>query len=139
MASTDRFVVQHEDLLKIAGQMAALFNAGDLEKDASTMRSLLSMLAGKLKIHLALEDEHLYPKLLQHSDAQVRETAKFFVHEMGGIADAFTQYMEKWPTPSSIQANPQSFIDDTSGIFKVLGERIEKENSKLYPLVENAA
>ncbi|NIQ08672.1 MAG: hypothetical protein GWO08_01590, partial [Gammaproteobacteria bacterium] len=64
MANTQQFRQQHDDLLTIATKMAESFDVDSLSRDAKEMRALLSELAGKLKVHLAMEDKHLYPKLL---------------------------------------------------------------------------
>ncbi|HGY55230.1 MAG TPA: hemerythrin domain-containing protein [Caldithrix abyssi] len=136
MAITDQYRRQHSDLLNIAHQIAAELNPARLSNDATTVRSLLSTLAGKLSIHLAMEDKSLYPKLMQNSNPDVKATAKKFIDEMGGIAKAFDNYKNKWPHAMAIQKNPNDFISETKTLFNVLSKRIEKENKELYPLLE---
>lgn len=137
MAKSDSFKSQHQDLLQVVGQMTPLLDTGKLGKDANEVRNLLSRLAGKITVHLSMEDKVLYPAMLSHSDAKVKATAQKFINEMGGIATAFTQYNDKWKTASTIQTNPDGFIRETKGIVDALGARITKENNELYTLYDS--
>lgn len=137
MANTHQFRQQHDELLDIATKMAQGFDIGSLNQDAKQMRALLSELAGKLKVHLAMEDKHLYPKLLAHSDENVRNTAQQYIDEMGGIAQVFMEYLDRWPHANAIQENAAGFIEETKGLFNALGNRINQENNNLYPMLEN--
>lgn len=136
MNPTDSFRQQHTDLLSIAGEIHKRLNVETLKKDASEVRSLLSKLAGKLSVHLAMEDNSLYPNLLKHQDASVRVIANGFIKEMGGIKDVLGGYTKKWATSTSIQNDAAAFIKDTKDLFTALAKRIEKENNDLYSLVD---
>jgi hypothetical protein len=136
MSSTEVLRRQHEEILKSAGEIALLLNADHLAADASPVRALLARLTGQVGVHLAIEDNAIYPKLVEHQDGEVRQTAKMFLDEMGGISAAFTSYTRKWPTPSSIQNSPAEFIEETQALFNALSTRIERENNQLYVLVD---
>lgn len=122
--------------MKLAGEIAALLSPDRLVGETAKVRNLLSSLAGKLKVHLAMEDKSLYPTLLTAKDAKVTATARQFVEEMGGITKVFGDYSTKWATNSAIAADPQGFATDTKNLFGALGKRIERENRDLYPLAE---
>jgi hemerythrin-like domain-containing protein len=139
MAVTSQLRVQHTELLKIAGEISVQLNANELSKDASAMRALLSLLIGRLGIHLAMEDKSLYPELMKHADERVRETANRFVAEMGGIADVLEDYKRKYPGAGAIERSPEDFVKDTKMIFEALATRIDKENNELYPILEGEA
>ncbi len=134
---TENFRRQHKDLLAIAGELGKHLNPAELSENARPAAMVLSQLSGKLKIHLSMEDNNLYPDLLKHEDAQVRSTAQHFIDDMKGIANAYQAYASRWVTHVTIQADPQAFINETNGIFKALGDRIEREDNKLYKLVDN--
>lgn len=136
MALTDRFRTQHDDLLAIAGQIAPRLDAAELSKSATAVRDLLSQLMGALKMHLTMEDNSLYPRLLQHQDPEVRKLAKQFMTEMGGIAEVVQAYSAKWSTERKIQEDPETFITETEGLFEALAGRIDRENNQLYPLAD---
>ena len=60
-------------------------------------------------MHLAAEDNVLYPQMLKSTDAKARALAQRFVTEMHPISDA----------------------------FKVLGERVRREHEELYSLADS--
>ncbi len=137
MSVTDNFRRQHNEIVDVVQKIAAGLNAEELKKDASAIRELLMMLAGKLKMHLAMEDKALYPNLINHTNDDVRNTAKKFVEEMGGIKEAFTAYVEKWSIAGKIENDAEEFVRETQNLFAALGNRVERENNELYPLLEN--
>lgn len=120
----------------MVGQLQPLLKPAALAQDASAVRTLLSGLAGKLNVHLAMEDKALYPQLLQHKDPAVQAKAKAFMEEMGGIKAAFSGYLGKYPSAQAIQAASQGFVTDTEAVIKVLAKRIQAEDSDLYELVD---
>ena len=136
MVRTQSYRDQHEHLLALAGKLGGLLAKPDEAFPAPEARHLLSEIAGKLNVHLAMEDKHLYPSLLIHADATVQSTAKRFIDEMGGIATVFKAYLADWPTPMAISQNPTKFRASTQGILQALGTRIQKENAELYALVD---
>ena len=136
MSATDSFRKQHGELLAVAGEIGKLLDPAALAKNATQARMLLSNLAGKLKVHLAMEDQTLYPRLMQDPDAKVSGMARRFAEEMGGIAEVFGGYMGRWPTSKEIQEAPQQFVVDTKKLFAALSTRIERENNQLYPLLD---
>jgi len=86
-----------------------------------------------------MEDDSLYPRLLQNSDEKVKTLAKKYINEMGNISEVFVQYLENWKSAQSIQEDSVKFINDRKELFKTLIKRIEKENNELYPYLDNAA
>ncbi len=135
MGATDRYVEQHQELLAIAGRIAGMLDPSKISRDAAPVRKELSSLIVKLKVHLTMEDNALYPALLNHPDTNVRGTAKVFQEQMGSIAKVVLGYNEKWASAADIQASASEFIADTKSIYAALGQRIEKENNQLYPLL----
>lgn len=135
MPIVDTFKQQHAELVDTVQQLDKLLQSGTLASNAAEARSLLAQLSGKLKVHLSMEDKNMYPKLQESADPNVKGKAQKFIDEMGGIAQAFTDYTGRWPNAIAIQQNPDGFIQETKGIFAVLADRIHKEESELYPLV----
>jgi hemerythrin-like domain-containing protein len=133
---TEAFRKQHGEVLKLVEEMSANMDVGALERDAAAIRRLLSALAAKLTMHLAMEDKVLYPQMLQHPKHEIQKLARAYSKEMGGITDAFTAYLARWPSPETIQHAAAEFVRETNAIFKALRKRIEKEDSELYPLVD---
>jgi len=133
MPYTDNFKRQHQELLGLVGELAAKVKADP--GDAKGLRTLLSALSGKLTVHLAMEDKALYPRLLQVDADNSRGLARAFQQEMGGLADSFAQFNQKWQT-GAIAADPGGFARATQDLASALGRRIARENAELYPLAD---
>ncbi len=96
----------------------------------------LSRLAGIVKIHLSLEDKNLYPRMLEHADASVRETAQEYQRSMGDLAPVYLAFHEKWMRSGAIEKDRQLFIKEFTGVREALKKRIELENANLYDVID---
>jgi iron-sulfur cluster repair protein YtfE (RIC family) len=135
MGQAQMFRSQHEDLLAVVNELSGLLGSKTGE-NAGEIRHQLSTFAGKVKVHLSMEDQYLYPKLVQSQDVKIRELATGYAQEMGGIRDTLLGYLGRWTTAARIQADPAGFTSETQQLFQVLGQRIQRENNQLYPLLE---
>lgn len=136
MANSDRFVDQHNSILDVAREIAAMLSPAIIAEESPKIHLKLSNLAGKLSMHLSAEDAHLYPRMREKGDAKTILTVNKFATEMGGIADVFGKYVSKWNSANVIRDNAQTFITETKGLFTALVSRINKENTELYPLLD---
>lgn len=137
MAQADSFYKQHEELVEVVGKISGKLNAATIVAQAGEVRGLLNTLLGKLSIHLSMEDKALYPRLQQHADAKIRDTAKKFAAEMANVAPVVQAFGAKW-NESEIKANPAAFVEETKKLFAALADRIRRENTELYPLLDKA-
>jgi hypothetical protein len=112
MATTASFIRQHDEILAIAAEISSLLQPEQRAKDANQVRSKLSRLAGNVTMHLTVEDQLLYPNLLNHEDDKVRALTAQYVLEMGKIAADFKEYLNKWFTPRLIQEKPNEFVKE---------------------------
>lgn len=133
MSRTDRFREEHNTFIKQVTEISNYFSdVAKVSANASQIRSILSQLAGAVRLHLGTEDQSLYPALMKCEDTKVSAMAKTFQMEMGGIKQAFEDYSKKWATALLIQANPSDFIKESKAVFDVLRKRIDRENTELY-------
>lgn len=72
MRKADRFRDRHKEMLDIANEISLHLNENELSEDAT---SVLSKFFRKLNVHLAMEDNVLYPQLINYSDAKIKEIA----------------------------------------------------------------
>jgi len=136
MGKTDNFRRQHKEILSVAKTISDNLDEKKLAQDSGYVRSLLSDLTGKVKVHLKMEDDGIYPILIDSNNDEVKTTAQQFSDEMGGLSQAYVDFVEKWPTPLSIQQKPAEFISEITGIFNALSARIEKEDNILYEIFD---
>jgi iron-sulfur cluster repair protein YtfE (RIC family) len=136
MAVTETLRKQHAEFVEAIRKIEAALNPQRLA--AGEVRSQLSGLMGKLSMHLAMEDNALYPSLEKHADAKVRDIGKKFSSEMAGVKPALEAFARKW-SETEMAKNPAEFCGETKKLFAVLADRIKRENTELYPLLERAA
>lgn len=131
---TKLFRQQHGDILRSLSEVKRL--AADAPEQEVSLA--LSRLAGVVKLHLTLEDQNMYPRMLAHEDAVVRETAQQYQRTMGELAPAYVAFHEAWTKPGAIDAQRQAFLRDFTQIEAALQQRITRENEGLYDLIDRA-
>lgn len=104
--------------------------------DAEACRSGIAKLAGILKIHLAMEDKALYPQMLAHSDAMIRQTASEYQQSMGQLAPVFEAFYEKWRKHGVIESAPNEFVSAYRALADALNKRMDMEDANLYQVVD---
>lgn len=132
--ATERFRRQHAELAELAGALSKQLATQRLDPGAA--QHALAQIAGKLKVHAAMENEALYPRLLSHDDAHVRATAGRFATEFGDVYELFLEFRGRWPDAAAIARAPADFSAQAHGAFVLLGERIKAENAELYEMVD---
>jgi len=125
---------QHDELGRLAGVLSSVLVTGS----AAEVRTALAQLAGVLKVHLEMEDNNMYPRLLEHRDAAVRSMAAEYQRTMGDLAPAFIEYYDRW-TETAIEGDRRGFAEATKGIAAALAARIALENDNLYAMVDRKA
>ena len=134
MSSLAELRNDHAELVRIAKQLEALIDR-DTPPPCVELFDVRRRLSSLLIAHLKAEDWVLYPPLLQSDDLQVAGVARQFVDEMGGLAQAFTVFVERWDA-LSIEADWPRYQREARGIVDALSSRIVRENRDLYPLLD---
>jgi hypothetical protein len=136
MALTTTLRTQHQELLVLAEQLSEQLHAAALAGNAAPARKLVSALAAKLKIHLAIEGRMLYPSLARSAAAGAREMAELFTKELGGLRATLGAYLARWPHAHAIQRDARAFVEETSCFIVTMRARIEREEREVYGLLE---
>ena len=133
MAKTDVYRRQHGEILGMVDALTGMLNETSL--DASKARTSLSNVVGKARVHLAMEDQSLYPDAF--SREQTRVMAQSYQREMGDLAASLIDFSRRW-TLAAMESEPASFCQEATQIFKALRERIQREETELYPLIDRS-
>lgn len=129
MLRADRLILEHLELAAIAADLVRHAEARPIDPAAiATARWSLSR---QLLAHLATEDRLLYPMLRRSPDPATAALAARFAAELGGLADAFKDYIRHW-TPERMARDPDGFERDTRALSAQLDERIRREEAELY-------
>ncbi|NUP07598.1 MAG: hemerythrin domain-containing protein [Polyangiaceae bacterium] len=136
---TSRFVRQHEELTALGKELLAALDTRVLATDPTVARRALAVFSGRLRVHAAMEQEALYPRLLASADPAIAAKARALLDEVGPLYRTFFEHLAKWPDASAIQRDPEGFCRETMAILQQLRMRMKRENEELYPLVDGAA
>lgn len=132
MNHMDQLKKQHESINEVIEETTKLVAGGSLEANAAEIAKNISILAGKLQIHLSHEDKYLYPSLLNSEVTGVKNKAQQYVREMGNLQGVFTVFKNDFNTKSKIIANPDVFIATFKTVFAAIDERMKREDTDLY-------
>ncbi len=127
---------QHEACLAIVHDIEARSAHIPDRTAAVEITLMLARLTGILRIHLALEDEILYPALRNASDPDVARTAERYWQEMGGLANAFLDFIDRWKRADALLAAQDAFRTESAHVFAALADRIAREHGEIYPMAE---
>lgn len=132
---------QHVEILGVVGEIAAILKGGEaaIAAQGTLVRQKLVSLTGKVTTHLAAEDKGLYPGLISRAGSPEAKIATDFATEMGSLAGAYKEFVGRWPNGEAIAAAPLKFSNECQSIAKTLGQRIEREEKDLYPLLDALA
>lgn len=128
----DQLKNDHQDLLGIFGGIKSSFEAGDYGKTAKTLADFRSALQG----HLLTENVRLYIYLERclSNDEMNYDLMRELRREMDGIGRTAMGFLKKYETIGIDKDLAASFAKDLDTIGSVLVQRINKEESVLYPL-----
>jgi len=129
-----RLRAEHAALATLSQMLLDLVRAPEPPR-ATELASVRAMLRETLLRHLKCEDWILYPRLKASGNPAVVAMAHEFVHEMGHIAQDFAIYDAKW-TAERVVADWSGFCEETGAVLGMLGMRIERENTDLYPAAD---
>ncbi len=132
MKTMEKLKNQHQEILRIVDEIHF-----DLEMEinssiANSLMEKIERLRSLLEIHLLIEDDFLYPALQKLPHDDVRNTATRFAIELGGIKEAFSEYLGKWCTPEDIVRSSSYFVSESNALFSALQQRIAKEDNELF-------
>lgn len=136
---THRFRTQHDEIGAIVGRIEAILMSPTGHTRAQEIRQAFSELSAKLRLHLALEDDVLYPRLARHEDTKVRDLAVKYQTEMGGIRQAYEDFLAQWVHSGKLVTDYSAFQTALKGLFAALKDRIHRENTQVYPLADVGA
>lgn len=138
MRKTETYRQHHQELRSIAARIDAQLDPEGIAANPNAVATVVRELFGKFSVHLAIEDNSLYPRAKAHTDTRVRDIAVRFEKEMGDLSARFDAYRKSWPGPLAIGRDPARFAQETIGVLAALRERVAREESQFYDMIDAA-
>ncbi len=98
---------------------------------------LVSRFNEKVWMHLVFEDNTIYAELAKHHNPDISEIAQNFHDSAKAIKKEFSAYVKLWCQASGADHHHQAFCGQSPDMLKKIKQRIEYENDKIFPLIEN--
>lgn len=131
----DKFKRQHVEIIGCIAALRKASQAGIRENAEEIARLIISM-SSIIKLHLAVEDQVLYPALRNGNNAVLARMGTKFQNEMGTIATAYMVFAERWNHADKVSRDPDGFRSDANSVLKTVHARMQKEDSVFYPAIE---
>lgn len=130
-----RYHNDHQKILDLINALRTHTHAGVAE-NATSISMLIVEAASFIKLHLAAENNILYPQLSRSSNPALVAMGQRFQHEMHGLSESFAEFVQRWRVAAQLAEKPDIFRDDANTILKALFLRLQHENAELYPALE---
>lgn len=131
----NNYLEQHKTVEAEIAIIKSLMNTDDILQNIEEIALHVSTLAGKIKIHLSMEDKYLYPNLQKSDDEQVKKLAEEYQKEMGDLSEKFAAYKDKYNTRPKILQNLSTLKQETTNILLAIEKRIQREEKELYKFI----
>lgn len=131
----NNYLEQHKSIQEEINLIKDLTSEPNVEEHARDIAMHVSVLAGKIKYHLSMEDQYLYPKLHTSGNDQVKNLTDSFQSEMGGLGSSFVAYKNQYNTAPKIVQNQETLKSNTLEILGAIEKRIQKEEKELYKFI----
>ncbi|WP_042421941.1 hemerythrin domain-containing protein [Comamonas granuli] len=131
----DKFKHQHVSILGSIAALRSLAHAGVAHNAAEIARLIVAM-SSTIKLHLAVEDQALYPALQRGNNPVLARMGQEYQRDMGPIAQAYEAFARRWNLAESLRRDEQGFRDDANRVLRLVHERMQRENHEFYPRIE---
>lgn len=129
----DRLMRDHVIMREKAELLLQLLDAPAMPP-AHVLSGCRWQLSSHIMQHLAFEDRHLYAKLLRDDRAHVLETGKRFQSELAELFGGYAEHAQFW-TAERIASDWDGYRISARAKIQEMSERIDREESELFPLV----
>src|SRR5687768_12137537 len=102
MARTTTLRAQHAAAEAMIDQIYSDIEHYRSDRDALPLTLKLARLAGILRTHFPMEDEVLYPSMIESDQREAALTARVFRNELVHIAAQFERFVERWSSSDAI-------------------------------------
>lgn len=134
----DKLKHQHIDILRRVAALRTLTHEGVVDNAQAIAEGIVSMSA-VIKLHLAVEDQALYPSLQRGDDADLARLGRMYQAEMAPLAQAYDAFVRRWNTAQNLRDDAEGFRADANDVLRRLHTRMQRENLEFYPRIEAQA
>ncbi|EMN47297.1 hypothetical protein LEP1GSC088_4624 [Leptospira interrogans str. L1207] len=127
------YKIQYAEIQKLLNDIEKRL-LGEISEDMDELLHELASFSARLKLHLNLEENWIYPEIKNLQLENNLSLAESFKSRTVDLKNSFKNYYFNWLLPSSILRNESQFREKTEKLIFNLRNRIRKEESEIYVL-----
>ena len=135
MYSVNELKQQNEEIADLCDVLSVLIEHRSLHNNRYVCE-LMARFREKVWMHLVFEDNTVYAELARHNDESISATARSFHDSAKEIRHCFSQYVKHWCKPYVDDADHERLLTESNELFRLVKQRIDYENSHMFPLIE---
>ncbi len=133
MIPVDELRKENNEIKDLSEVISSLISNPSLHSNV-VFCDLLKRFQKKLDEHLMHEARSIYPELLNHDDKKIKQTAKDFVSNTHELERILKKYAKRWCKNIDAKSHAD-FENETREIFRLINERIQLEETHLFPVL----
>ncbi len=138
MISYQQINEQNHQIVELSNVLSYLFQDRSM-CDTGICSNLFYRYIEKVNEHMELVDNNLYKHLLAHPENEIKNTARNFMSGAHEIKHILNRYEKIWCRKVKRQimvgGDHEQFLKDTTELFALVLDRIQRETERLYPLI----
>ncbi len=131
----DKFKHQHLDILRSIDLLRQLTHAG-VERNAAEISQRIVAMSSTIKLHLAVEDQALYPALQRSGNAGSGAHGPPVPERHGPDRQRLRRLCAPLEPAESLRADEKGFRAEANVVLRKVYERMQREDRDFYPRIE---
>jgi hemerythrin-like domain-containing protein len=136
MVPVNEFREENQEISDLSAVLTTLLT-NDTIMANPVVCELFARFHDKLDAHLNHEDRAAYGDLLRHRGKDAAKLASEFLENTHELRKIVSLYNRKWCNGKN-EADVASFKQETTDLFGLVEQRLQQEESKLFPILEGS-
>ena len=135
MIPIDEFKAENREIRDLCNILGMSVDKYSLRNN-SVVCELIERFADRVCEHLAHEDRSIYRDLLKKHTHEAHMIADKFLGNTQQLKNIFNDYKRGWCSKPHSEAMHIKYVDESRHIFKLVFDRIDFEEDKIFPHIE---
>ena len=135
MIPLDEFKVENKEIRDLCDVLTVSLNEYNLRHN-TIVCELLERFSNQVMAHLAHEDRSIYHELLEKHTPDAKKLGDRFLGNTLELRRIFNGFKRDWCHKPHKEQVHEQYINDCKEIFRLVCERLNFEEQKIFPLLE---
>lgn len=135
MIPIDEFRAENNEIVELCNVLNILIDKEEIRQN-HVMCELINRFIDRVAKHLRHEDRAIYSELLSEHTQEASRIADHFMNNARELKRIMKEYNHEWCQMTDNDEKYQHFIKESQSVFKLVCNRIEMEEKKIFPHFE---